>query len=359
MSAIALPRQAAEAFRRQAEACTSLGSPFTAILCALVANGGVPAGPVHDRLANWPGGLDGAVSDALALRLTGALHYLVLSGRDEQLAATYPPGNADRATIASAVRAAITRHGEAIARFLDSPPQTNETGRSAILLPAFLYLGQQYGLPFVLSELGSSAGLNQNWHRYRYEYGRWGWGSLDSAVTIACEWEGEDPPRSLPVTIAESAGCDIAPVPIETGEDRLRLRSYVWPDQPTRLERLAGALAIAADHPPSVEAAGAADWLAGRLGERRAGQLHAVFHTIMWQYLPRDEKTRLQAMIGDAGRGAAADAPLAWLRFEADGTPGSAGLALTVWDGSSPGGETVALARGDYHGRWIRWNPAA
>lgn len=337
-----------------------LGSPFTAILCGLVANEGVPDGPVHDRLAHWPGGFDGAVSDALALRLTGALHYLALSGRDNDLVAVYPPRDADDDTaIAEAAFGAIGRHGEFIDRFLDSPPQTNETGRSAILLPAFLYLRERHDLPFILSELGSSAGLNQNWHRYRYEYGEWGWGDLDSPVTVACEWHGDTLPTPLPVAIAETAGCDIAPVPIETEDDRLRLKSYVWADQPARFERLAGALAIAADQPPSVTRAGAADWLDGRLRERRPGHLHAVFHTIMWQYIPADEQARIKAVIEDAGRAATADAPVAWLRFEPDDTRGSAGIALTSWDGSKPGGETVALGRGDFHGRWIRWDPAA
>lgn len=359
MSATPLPQSAADAFRRQEDACNSLGSPFTAILCGLIADEGVPAGPVHDRLANWPGGLDGAIADALALRLTGALHYLVLSGRDSELAAVYPPHDSGKTAVRDAVLDALVRHGDFVDRFVDSPPQTNETGRSAILLPAFLYLRERYDLPFVLSELGSSAGLNQNWHRYRYEFGHWGWGDLDSPVTIACEWHGDALPVSLPVTIAETVGCDIAPVPINTEDNRLRLRSYVWPDQPARLERLAGALAVAADLPPSVTTAGAAEWLAGRFGERRPGHLHAVFHTIMWQYIPTEEQARAKALIEDAGQAATADAPVAWLRFEADDTRGSAGIVLTSWDGSNPDGETVALGRGDFHGRWIRWDPAA
>lgn len=359
MDTAPLPDPVAASFRRQEKACNQLGSPFTAILCGLIADEGVPAGQVQDRLAGWPGGLDGAARDALALRLTGALHYLVLAGRDDALAAVYPPRHAGETAVAKAVRDAITRHGDFIDRFLDSPPQTNETGRSAILLPAFLHLHDRFGLPLVLSELGSSAGLNQNWHRYRYDYGSWRWGDNGSAVTIACEWRGGDPPTPLPMKITETEGCDIAPVPIGTEDDRFRLQSYVWPDQPARLGRLAGALAIAADHPPSIAKAGAADWLAVRLGQRRPGHLHAVFHTIMWQYIPPDEQARARALIEDAGRRAGADAPFAWLRFEADDTKGSAGITLTTWDRSEPDGETVALGRGDYHGRWIDWRPAA
>lgn len=319
----------------------------------------MPPGPVLDRLANWPGKLDGAGGDALALRLAGALHYLVLSAQDEDLSRAYPPRNADGETLSAALRSAIARHGDFIDRFLDSAPQTNETGRSAVLLPAFLRLRARHGLPLVLSELGSSAGLNQNWHRYHYDYGDWEWGDPDAAVTLSCEWRGETPPAPLPVIVAESAGCDIAPVSIASEQDRWRLTSYVWPDQRARLERLAGALGIAGEWPPTVARAGAADWLAGRLGERRADHLHVVFHTIMWQYVPPGEQARATALIEAAGRVASPAAPLAWLRFEPGGEGEGAGLMMTTWDGVAEEGETVILGRGDFHGRWVEWRPAA
>jgi hypothetical protein len=37
--------------------------------------------------------------------------------------------------------------------------------------------------------------------------------------------------------------------------------------------------------------------------------------------------------------------------MEADAVPGSAALTATLW----PGGVTHALARVDFHGRWIEW----
>lgn len=356
MSATALPEPVRDAFRRQEKACHALGSPFTAALCALFAEQGVPAGRVNDRFREWQGQVDGG-GDAVPLRLTGALHYLVLSGRDTSLASVYPPDFTTGTDMAEAVFTAIDDHDEFIDCYLDSPPQTNETGRSAILLPAFLHLRSMIDLPFVLSELGSSAGLNQNWHRFRYEYGGWQWGDPASPVTLTCEWRGGNPPDTLPVTVESCAGCDIAPVPIATADERLRLKSYVWPDQPARLDRLSGALEIAAVHPPSIATAGAADWLSERLAVSRPGRLHVVFHTIMWQYMPAAEQQNAQALIGDAGRRASKEAPLAWLRFENDGGSNGAPISLTVWNGISAEGETFTLGRGDFHGRWIDWRP--
>jgi hypothetical protein len=332
-----------------------LGSPFTAAICRLIANTGLPEGRVYDRISTWPGPLDGAGGDAVALRLLGALHSFVLSGRDAALSAIYPPNIAPPSDIAAALHAAIERHGDSIDRLLENPPQTNETGRSAVLLPGFLLLQQRFQLPMVLSEMGSSAGLNQNWHRYAYDFGSWRWGDPASPVAITCDWQGEPPPSLMPIEISRTAGCDIAPISLSGDEDHVRLMSYIWPDQPMRLERLRGALEIASDCPPVVQKAAAANWLEKRLSRRHDGHLHAVFHTIMWHYMPDPEQARIRAIMAKLGRHATEGAPLAWLRLEADGESGSAGLYLTTWSGAPDDGETKLLARGDFHGRWINW----
>ena len=54
-----------------------------------------------------------------------------------------------------------------------------------------------------------------------------------------------------------AGGCDLAPIDAATAEGRLRLRSFVWPDQLDRLARLDGALAAAQADPPVVDQADA------------------------------------------------------------------------------------------------------
>ena len=44
-----------DAFLDQAQSCASLGSPFTARLLTLLAERGLPQGPVLDRITGWPG----------------------------------------------------------------------------------------------------------------------------------------------------------------------------------------------------------------------------------------------------------------------------------------------------------------
>ena len=173
------PSRIAQHFARQAKGCRRLGSPFTAALLELLLDllldhleRGSPIGRV---LKDWPGD---PREDALALRLAGGLHALVLSARAPALAAAYPGGAAagDRAGLRSAVLAALEAHAEFLLGFLERPPQTNEVARAAMLLPGFLTIAADAGLPLALLEIGASAGLNLHWDAYHYRFGEAAWG---------------------------------------------------------------------------------------------------------------------------------------------------------------------------------------
>ncbi len=66
--------------RWQAHWCTALGSPFTALLCTLIADRLDPAIPLGHRLDGWPGN---PKDDALMLRVAGGLHATVRAGNPE------------------------------------------------------------------------------------------------------------------------------------------------------------------------------------------------------------------------------------------------------------------------------------
>ena len=337
------------AFRAQARVCAEMGSPFTARLCALVAERLAPGGAVADRVLGWPGDPSNR-ADALPLRLAGALHGLVVEGRDPGLAAAYPPHAVDDAALWQAVTAALATHAPFILARLDGPPQTNETQRSAALAPGFLTVAALTGLPLATSEIGASAGLNLLWDRFSYAFGAAVWGDPAAPVRIAPDWQGPPPP--LPAaTVAERAGCDRAPPDLGRDADRLRLLSFVWADQPERMARTAAAIELARAAGVRVEPADAADWLSARLATPRPGRAHVVYHSIVWQYLGAPVQDRIRASLDAAGARATADAPLAWLRMEGDGLEPSAAVTLTLW----PGGETRLLGRAGFHGAWVRW----
>jgi hypothetical protein len=338
------------AFRAQAAHCAAMGSPFTARLCRLAAERLAPGGPVADRVLGWPGD-PGHRADAVPLRLAGALHGLVIEGRDAALAAVYPPHDADATDDAlwAAVADALAAHAAGILARLDGPPQTNEPQRSAALAPGMLTVAALTGLPLATSELGASAGLNLCWDRFAYRFGDAAWGDPASPVAIAPDWHGPPPP--LPdARIAERAGCDRAPPDLRRPEDRLRLLSFVWADQPARKARVAAAIDLAATAGVRVEQADAVDWLTARL-RPRPGRAHVVYHSIFWQYLAPDAQARARARLEAAGACATAAAPLAWLRMEGDGAEPGAAITLTLWPG-----DTRLLGRADFHGAWVRWN---
>src|SRR3546814_14303362 len=84
----------------------------------------------------------------------------------------------------------------------------------------------------------SSAGLNLGFDRYRYSFVGRDWGDATSPVRIAAEWTGPTP-LDASLEIAGRQGCDVNPLDPSATADRERLLSYVRPDQPERLARIA------------------------------------------------------------------------------------------------------------------------
>ncbi len=337
------------AFLQQAAACDALGSPFTARLCRLFAERLQPGQAVADRILGWQG--DPAPSaDSVSLRIAGTLHALVLEGKDSLLSVAYPPDQSDDDALWMAVAHAFETHADFILQRLTSAPQTNEVRRSGALLPGFLTLGQLFGKPVVLSEVGASAGLNLQWDRYRYRLGEADWGDPESPVMIAPEWRG-NPAPDADLTVNARAGCDLNPIDASDPTQHLRMLSYIWADQADRLARTRAALDLAAQHELHIDKADAVDWLKVRLAKPLAGSTHVVFHTIAWQYLPKALQEEGEQLIAEAGARATANAPLARLQLEADGKPDGASLTLQIW----PAGEKQEIGRADFHGRWVEW----
>lgn len=344
-----MPYDIRAAFLGQAKACDSLGSPFTARVCRLLAERLEADNPVGTTILGWEGDPSPA-ADSVPLRIAGCLHALVLQGGDGLLSAAYPPSESDDDALWAAIRHALTAHSDFILERLKSAPQTNEVRRSGALLPGFLTLAARFGKPLVLSEVGSSAGLNLQWDRYFYRLGEATWGNPDSPVVIAPEWRGAPLP-SASLTVQDRAGCDLNPVDAANPEHRLRMLSYIWADQADRLARTRAALDLAAAHGLNIDQADAIDWLKTRLEVIHPGAVHAIFNTIAWQYLPKALQAEGERLIAEAGERATEDAPLARLQLEADGKPEGALLTLQIW----PTGEKQEVGRSDFHGRWVDW----
>jgi hypothetical protein len=343
---MALPPTIAAAFHQQADASEELGSPFTALLCRLLAERLQPTSRFAHVISTWS---DDANNDRLALRAAGGLHALARSGRCPALTAAYPPQQTTPDSLWNAVTAAIEEEDAFLAARLQGPPQTNEVARSNVILGACLVMTEATRLPLEINEIGSSAGLNLAFDQYHYDLGIGTWGKPDAPVHIKSRWEGESPSTKGRIAVVARRGCDIRPLDAKSPDDRETLLSYVWPDQADRLARMEAALAVAASSEWQVEPADAAAWVEKRFKPGPAeGRLRVLIHTIVWSYLPASARHQITASLREAGRHASASAPLAHLSVEPDAVEGSAAIHLTIW----PSGEPRFLGRADYHGRW-------
>ena len=349
---------AARRLRRQAVACRHLGSPLYAGLLDHAADDLVAGGPTAAVL-------DGYLTapprrSALGLRMLGGVHALVLTGHAPDLAAFYPsaggtddpgPGGA-RAW--AAARRVLDEQRDAVRDWLDRPPQTNEVGRAAALLGGLRHIAAVAALPVRLVEIGASAGLNLRADRFCVpgEAGRYG--DPSSPVVLAGGWRGQPPPGA-PVEVAERTGGDRAPIDPTTDQGRLALAAYVWADQGDRMERLRGALAVAALVPADLRQEAASDTLnRTALAE---GSWTVLWHSIVRQYL--DDAQRAAVAEGITGLGAAAtsSARFAWLALEPHRrTPdGECLVTLTTW----PGGVERVLGTAPPHGLPVFWGAAS
>ena len=335
-----------DALRDQARSCRALGSPFMDRLLPGLADHMPPGTPLRDRIEGWPAPL-GSSHASLPLRLASGLHHLVLTGSDGALADVYPPNAVDDATLIRTVLDALDRHESFLMSWIDRPPQTNEVRRSTGLIPAAHVLAARFGLPFVLSELGASGGLNLMFDRYALRAGGIQLGAEDPVLTLTPDWTGPVP-DPVAFRIADRRGVDLTPLNLLDPAEVTRLMSYLWPDQAERRRLTLRAIETIE---LSIERGDAIDWLHTRLSAQRKGHVHVIFHTVAWQYFPADLQARGEALIAEAGAQATDEAPLARIAMEADDAGRGAGLTLQFW----PGGQTEQLARIDFHGRWIDW----
>jgi hypothetical protein len=242
----------------------------------------------------------------------------------------------------------LLEEDSALAPWLDRTPQTNEVGRSAVLMSGLLTIAEEFPLPMRLYELGASAGLNLLLDRFAYDLGGLCCGNADSPLQLEPRWKGAPPPDTN-VRIAGRRGVDQDPLdPIRDGDTLL---AYVWPDQPERLARLEAALAIAKSAPPEVDKADAAAWIERTLAtEPEPGVARVVLHSIAFQYFAPETQARIRTRIERAGAAARHDAPLAWLRFEMLPQDGKPSLRLKTWPG-----EERLLAWAHPHGSSVEW----
>ena len=348
-------RRLLDALEIQRAGCEQVSPLYGRLLATVIADvhAGGPCWPLLSDMSPDP------IAEAFVLRFMGGVHRLVLEGNAPALAAYFPTtGGAfdpDRDDPSAVFLETVVAHHDALAAALHRPVQTNEVGRCAAMLPAFLHVARETGLPLRMLEIGASGGLNLRWDQYRYEGGADGTAFGDPASPVRFDtYRDPRPDVSGDATVIERRGCDRRPIDPSTPDGQLTLRSFVWPDQAVRHAQLDAALEVAARVPAVVDEADAGEWVAAALATPRPGCASVVYHSIVWQYLAPGTQGTALAAIQAAGAAATPGAPVAWVRFEPAPDP-TAGVDVDVrlW----PGGQRRALVRSGYHGKPVRVSP--
>ena len=277
--------------------------------------------------------------DLPGLRIMATVHRLAIERRIPAVARWLPTlgGHspctaADEGTFGRAVVQSLLDNREALDDGMARTPQTNETGRAALLRCALSR--EDRGTPVRLHEIGASAGLNLR---------------ADLLPGVPALEAGPLPP------IALRRGCDLDPVDVATTEGRTLLSSYIWVDDVERFARLARAMDVARSTPAELLRTDAADFVAGM--DVEAGSTTVLWHSAMWLYLPSTTRAAVQNGIRALGGRATADAPFVHVSWEWDdsGAPDAAfQLQVTRWAGTADDGLPRTIAVGRSHGEDVR-----
>ena len=336
----------------QALACAALGSQLYADLLTRAVEDLRSGGPVATVL---DGHLTDPGSGALALRMLGGVHALVLTGQAPELAGFYPSagGTADPGPAASRVWPAFRRvlegQKDQVRAWLSHPPQTNEVGRGAALAGAFGQLQAEADLPVRLVEIGASAGLNLRADKFRITGDGASYGPEDSPVQLTGGWRGTSPPAANPSVVSRIGG-DLAPIDPVSPEGRLRLSAFVWADQVDRLTRLRGACDLATQIPVELRQESAAETIARTSLE--PGTWTVLWHSIMWQYLTIAQQLELNEAIATLGASATPQARFAHVYLELIKGTADTPVELVTW----PGEKHRRLGFAPPHGVPVTWN---
>ncbi len=355
----------------------------------------------------------GIAGDAALLDLTGvappaqrrpnlllaAVHFLLLGGADDRLADHYRTVAEWRGTPVCQPAddrdpfvefAAFCReHRDELADLLATrATQTNEVGRCAVLLPAFVTVAAAAGRPLALVDLGASAGLNLLFDRYAYRYADAtdasttganptgarapDAGVAGSPVVIDCDVRaGVLPDLTLP-PVAYRAGIDRQPVDVDDDDAARWLLACQWPEHVNRFARLRAAIDLARAAPDrgEVRTGDVVDDLAETVAGAPPDAHLCVYHSWVAAYLTTERQQALGAAIADIAR----SRPVSWifaeLPYEVPGLPVPPAPADRAGDRPPKGATAVVLVDVDRdgrrsrvhrladvhpHGRWMYW----
>jgi hypothetical protein len=293
----------------------------------------------------------------------GAVQYLLALQPEHPLASHYPAisNGPPIGNLVTDFAGFCRSNRQAIVAILQSRlVQTNEVGRSALLLPAFYEAFRQgRAAPLALLEIGPSAGLNLLFDHYAADYGGQRAGDPNSPLVLHCDSHGAPLPLqgSLP-RVASRIGIDLNPLDPRNEDDMRWLRALIWPEHHDRRAQLAAAIAIAGEHPPALLRGDVFELLPRELEAVTSGHLPVVFATFVLNQFSEEMRQRLRVLLMEhASRRELAVVVLGGTEFVTGVREPHADTSLWLLWLTPDARRASHLARCHPHGRWIRWAP--
>lgn len=286
--------------------------------------------------------------------LFGAIHYLLLKGKEHQLKRYYPnltnpPRKVEDETFFYFKDFCNVHREEIIPILKGKLVQTNEVRRCAYLYPIFSLIYNKVKKPLSLIEIGTSAGLQLLWDKYSYSYGTEEiYGDKNSSVHITSEVKGDNTPlilRKSPPVLSK-IGIDLHVSDLRNYEDYLWLKSLIWPEHQERLELFENAAKCYKENPVELIEGDGVTLLKDVVERLPKATAICVFHTHVANQIPEDLKYELLEKIKEIG--SKKDT------FHLYNNMWDRKLHLDYFIDGVEYNETVGDTDG--HGRWFEWN---
>jgi hypothetical protein len=267
--------------------------------------------------------------------------------------------------------------------------QTNEVGRSALVLPAMATLATEQNKPVAIVEIGTSAGLNLRPDAYAITYTNADSttttvGPQDSAVRIATDSSQSKEPLPFEamnaLRLGTRIGVDLHPLDVTDEFEARWLCALIWPDDLTRFLRLRAAVDHAIENPVAIVQGDAVQTVGAHIASVSDEQYPVVITTWVLTYLTEPQRHAFSQELDRAAQ----TRDFAWIAMEhpayANGLPWPDTVAV-AWGKQSldPAGETVVIsgtplvvhrykngvrtshwtATVHAHGHWINWHSAS
>jgi hypothetical protein len=357
-------------------------SPLYAALCPLLADDPLAL----SMYADVPG------TQRRPNLLLAALHYSVLRDQSHDFASWFKTVDGTKAAgdpeLKNLLSSFITERFEELKELVSKgATQTNEVGRSALVLPALAALGAEQSKSVGIVEIGTSAGLNLRPDAYAIAYKNPDGttttvGPQDATVRIATD--AAQSAQALPfeaigtLRLGARIGVDLNPLD-PTDEFQARwLCALIWPDDTTRFLRLRAALDYATENPIAIVQGDAVETIRAHISSVPAEEYPVVVTTWVLTYLTEPQRHAFREELDRAAQ----NRDFAWITMEhpayANGLPWPDAVT-SAWGSQSldPVLQTIVksgtplvvhryqngvrtsewIASVHAHGHWINWHP--